>query len=203
MPSIRRPVEYAAAAAAAYKLLFAKNTYITTMNTTASCILAAIIVLLILITAVMIHRHRASRGGFGDRTSRFMPGDAATSNLREAVALLARDLNCISRVSDSVEGQEKRIEISYGSINLEPAFNEAWQSLAGARSGIGEIVDSVNRLQAAVKKMPPTYQNVLSLYHGLRDSDKAFWEAAKSLDLAGGRMQTLIFSTDGHADALR
>jgi hypothetical protein len=166
------------------------------MNSTTSCILAVVIVLIVLIVAVSVHRRYSKSGG----KSSFMPGDAATPKLREAVALLSGDLNCISRVADSVNGRGKKIEATFGSIDMGPAFNEARLSLTGARQGMGEIVHSVKRLKSTVNTMTPTYQNVLGLYRGLRDSDKALWEAAKALDLAGDRMQDLVSSTGGSPD---
>ena len=166
------------------------------MNSTSSCILAVVIVLAVLIIAVCVYLHYSKSGG----KSSFMPGDAATPKLREAVALLSGDLNCISRVADSVNGRGKKIESIFGSTDMEPAFNEARLSLTGARQGMAEIVKSVKRLKTTLDSMTPTYQNVLGLYRGLRDSDKALWEAAKALDLAGARMQDLVSSTDDHTN---
>lgn len=162
------------------------------MNSTTSCILAVVVVLVVLIVAVRAHRHYSKSGG----QSAFMPGDAATPQLREALALLSGDLNSISRVADSVNGRGKKIEEIFGSLNMGPAFNEARLSLTGARQGMGEIVHSVKRLKSTVNSMTPTYQNVLGLYRGLRDSDKALWKAAKALDLAGVRLLDLVSSTD-------
>lgn len=166
------------------------------MNSATSCIFAAVIVLIVLVIAVSVHRHYSRSGG----KSTFMPGDAATPRLREAVALLSGDLNCISRVADSVNGRGRRIEGAYGSVDMGPGLNEARLSLTGARRGMSEIVGSIKRLKTTLNSMTPTYQNVLGLYRGLRDSDKALWEAAKALDLAGDRMQGLVSSSDDHTN---
>ena len=55
------------------------------MNSATSCIFAAVIILIVLIIAVFIHCHYSKSGD----KSAFMPGDAATPRLREAVALLS------------------------------------------------------------------------------------------------------------------
>lgn len=165
------------------------------MDPTTSCILAALIVLIVLLVAVLVHRHWSQNG---DRRGSFMPGDAATPKLREGVSLLGGDLACVSRIADSIEGHGEAIEREYGSVDMGAAYNEARLSLTGAREGMTEIVRSVKRLRATLGTMTPTYQNVLALYQGLRDSDAALWEAAKALDLAGERMQNLVSSTDDH-----
>src|SRR3972149_3499858 len=100
------------------------------MGATESCLLAAIVVLVIVIVAVFVYR-RYARGESPPRLGRpdlkgdFMPGDPATPALREAVALLSSDLACISQVADSVEGRGRRIEDSYGAVDMGPAFNDA------------------------------------------------------------------------------
>lgn len=168
------------------------------MSTTESCILAAIIVLIVLAVAFFIHRsymksRPASKGSF-------MPGDPATPKLREAVALLSGDLSCICRTFDSVQDRARQIESAYGAVDMGPAFNEARLSLTAARRGMDEIASGAKRLRARVGAMAPTYQNVLGLYQGLRDSDKGFWAAAQALDAAGERMQNLVSSTDDHTN---
>jgi len=155
------------------------------MSSTTSCIVAAVIVLIVLIIAAYVHHHYSKSGDKGS----FMPGDAATPKLREAVALLSGDLSCICRVADSVEGRGKKIE---GAVGESDAASEARSSLMGARQGMSEIVKSVKQLRTTVSSMTPTYQNVLGLYRGLRDSDKQLWETAKALDLAGDRLQSLV-----------
>jgi hypothetical protein len=167
-----------------------------TLTPTTSCILAAVVVLIVLVVAVLVVGRR--RGPAGGRKGVFMPGDAATPKLREAVTLLGGDLACISRVADSVESGARRIERAYGSVDMGAAFNEARLSLTGARQGMVEIVRVVKRLRSTVGRMTPTYQNVLGLYSGLRDSDQPLWAAAKALDVAGERMQSLVSSTDDH-----
>ena len=164
------------------------------MSTTESCIFAAIIVLIVVIIGFLVHRYYVG----GDNKGSFMPGDPATPKLRDAVVLIGGDLSCISRVADSVNGRGQKIENNYGSVDMGSAYNEARLSLTGTRQGMAEIVNSVKRLRSTVKNMTPTYQNVLGLYRGLRDSDQALWEAAKALDLAGERMQNLVSSTDDH-----
>lgn len=167
------------------------------MKATTPCILAVVIVLIVLIIAVIVHHYSKSGG-----KSSFMPGDAATPKLREAVAMLSGDLKCISRAADLVHDRGEKIETAFGSTDTGPAFNEARFSLAGARQGMDEIVHSVKRLETTVTTMTPAYQNVLGLYRGLRDSDRALWDAAKALDLAGDRMRALVSSADDHTDSV-
>lgn len=166
------------------------------MSTADSCIVAAIVVLIVVIIAVIIRRrHWKSKDG---NTDAFMPGDAATPKLREAVSLIGGDLLCISKVADSLESRGAQIESAYGSVDMGPAYNEARLSLVGAKEGMAEIVKCIKRLQKSTSTMTPTYENALSVYRGLQDSDKALWGAAQSLDHAGKRMQDLVSSTDDH-----
>lgn len=166
------------------------------MSTADSCIVAAIVVLIVVIIATLIRRLRKSRDAGADS---FMPGDAATPKLREAVSLIGGDLLCISKVADSLEGCAARIESSYGSVDMGPAYNEARLNLMGAQEGMTEVVKSIKRLQESTSTMTPTYENALSVYRGLQDSDKTLWGAAQSLDHAGKRMQDLVSSTDDHS----
>jgi hypothetical protein len=160
------------------------------MCSTKSCVLAAVIVLVVLIIAANVYSKRP-KGPPSDGGG-FMPGGAATPKLREAVALLSGDLSNICQVADSVEGRGKKIE---GDAGASDAAGEARNSLMGARRGMAEIVKNVKQLRATVGTMTPTYQNVLGLYRGLRDSDKQLWETAKALDLAGDRLQSLVGSS--------
>jgi hypothetical protein len=158
-----------------------------------------VIVLVFLIIAVSVH-HYYTKSSRRQGWRGFMTGDPAAPKLREAVALLSGDLNCISRVADSVNGRGKKIEEILGSVSMGPAFKEAHLSLTRACQGMGNIVHGVKRLKSVVNSMNPSYQNVLGLYRGLRDSDKALWAAAEALDLAGNRMQDLVSSTGGSHD---
>ncbi|GFR89075.1 hypothetical protein ElyMa_002534100 [Elysia marginata] len=168
------------------------------MDSTAVCTFATIIVVIVLIVAKHALFHYLQTSGT-QRENKFIP-KRATSLLQEAVALLSGDLNSISRIADTVNERGKRIEKAYGEANLrgsvgaELGLREVRLSFAGARRGMSEIVGTIKRLKATLNTMPLTYQNVLGLYRGLRDSDKAFWEAANIFDTVGSRMHSLILA---------
>lgn len=151
-------------------------------TTTLAYLLAAVIVLLIIAVAV-IYRRRENR-------EKFMPDDPTTPKLRQAVKFVGGDLDCIANTARAVKVKEEEIESSAGS-----PYPEAVQVLEGAQAGISEIVNSVERLRGAIRTMTPTYQNALGLYRGLRDSDRALWAAAKSLDAAGKQIDQIISDT--------
>jgi len=158
-------------------------------NSSTSCIIAAVIVLTVLIIAVCVTYRAGDKKPSSDD---FMPGDAATPKLREAVALISNDLGCISRVSDNVKIVGKQIEDGdYGQDDKDIA-REAQDTLTSACQGMAAVVTSAKRLKATVDIMTPTYQNVLGLYQGLRDSDTAIWKTAHEIDLAAGRLQALV-----------
>jgi hypothetical protein len=159
---------------------------------TAPCVLAAIIVLIVLIIAVLVHRRFSKSGG----TDGFKTSHAASLRLREAVALLNGDLSCISRIADSINTHENRIKEKLGAADMDTAFKGAHRILQGARLGMVEIVRSIKRLKSTISSMDHSYNNVLSLYQGLRDSDKALWGAADAIDLAGDRMQYFTPAAD-------
>lgn len=163
-------------------------------NATTASILAIVVVLALLLSilVVAVVRRYDARDGF-------MPGDAATPKLREAVALIYKDLSCICQAAGGVEQRGAKIEavVGAGSTAGSNAGSnagstaisaEARATLSNARQGIKGIVSNVERLRATVETMTPTYQNVLGLYQGLRDSDQQLWATAQALDRAGARL---------------
>jgi hypothetical protein len=162
------------------------------MNTTYACLLAALAVLIILIVLAY------ERKWFGRGRDNFMPGDPATPKLREGVALVGGDLTCIVETARGIEALSASIEQDYGPIDMGPAYNEARLIMTGAQKGMAHVVASAKTLRASVKAMTPTYQNALSVYQGLRDSDAALWRSAQALDDAGKKIQDLVSSTDDH-----
>ena len=149
---------------------------------TIAYLLAAVIVLLIIAVAV-IYRRR-------ERREKFMPDDPTTPKLRQAVKFIGGDLDCIANTALAVKVKEEEIE-----SGTESAYPDAIQVLEGAQLGMAEIVRSVERLRGTIRTMTPTYQNALGLYRGLRDSDRALWAAAKSLDNAGVQINKIISDT--------
>ncbi len=158
-----------------------------------ACVLAAAVIVLVLIVVVLVRRGRRGEG--------YMPGDPATPKLREAVGLLAQDLACITQTADAVGRQEKKIAAAGAGAPAGAPIAEARATLAAARLGAAAIVEGARRLEARLRATPPTYQNVLGLYQGLRDSDAAYWRAAEALDLAAVRMQGLVALEAAPGDA--
>ena len=156
---------------------------------------AAVLLLLVIIVAACVYRFFSLRAE--PRGDGFMPGDAATPKLREAVALVGSNLTCISRIANTIQGRGQKIE-GYGLVDLGSAFNEARLSLDRAQTCLSRIVGGVKSFNSTLSKMAPTYQNVLGLYRNLRDSDASFWGAAEDLDVVGSQIQSLVSSTDGH-----
>ena len=159
------------------------------MGTTIACLLAIVIVLVVLIVAVLATRANKKRAAKQKSAAQsregFMPGDAATPKLRVSVGQIGGTLARITHLADSIEKNGDVIKEAAPSTG--GALDEANQSLAQTQSGMSEIVYSVRRLQTTLETMTPTYQNVLGLYRGLRDSDKYLLEAAKSLGAAGDK----------------
>jgi hypothetical protein len=158
-------------------------------------ILAAIFLLVLLLAAV--HAQGCSSCRLG--AAHFMPGDASTPKLREAVALVRGDLARIARLARGLEAGGLRIEAGYGPVDMGAAFNEARLVLAEARRGAERAVGDARGLRASQTALPPTYQNALTLFQELRGGDGSLWGTARGLDLAAARMQALVSSTDGHA----
>ena len=155
----------------------------------------AVLLLLVIIVAGCVYRFfSASRGPRGNG---FMPGDAATPKLREAVALVGSNLTCVARIANMLQGRGQKIE-GYEFADLGSAYNEARLSLDRAQNCLSKTLGGVKTLNSALGKMAPTYQNVFELYRSLRDSDASFWGAAEDLDAVGSRIQNLVSSTDGH-----
>lgn len=194
----------------------------------AAAVLATVVVLVILAAGCLWGVRRARR-----RRAGFMPGDAATPKIREAVALVGRDLACISGVAAAVDARGDALERAGGAGAAEgaaagdavaegapapggaaaggaaaegtaarrDALADARARLVEARGGVRGIVESVRRLRATLDAMPPTYQNALGLYRGLRDGDLALQSAAAGLGAAGARMLTRVGEAPEDEDA--
>ena len=148
------------------------------------CAVIALLVVSAIILAVAAWVFR--RGG---ERCRFMPGDPAPPKLRSAIYMVGADLDCIARLAKELEalGGEAGVRLA----PEEGAAAGAIQCLAGAGPAVAEIRFSVGRLRLTIGAMAPTYLNVLALYRGLRDGDRAFGAAAADLEAAGARMAAL------------
>ena len=158
--------------------------------------LAVIAVLVIIVIGLWALSRKPAR-----KKNAFMPGDPASPLVRDAIARIEQELEEISNISDNVGRIEAEIKAAYDTTDMGPAFNEARLVLAGAQRGLEDIAASIKSLKIALDTMPPTYQNALGLYKGLRDGDKALLLSARALDANGERMMNLITSIEDHDES--
>ena len=163
------------------------------MSATELSILGVVVFLTILIVVYYAYARKSKKGG-----DNFMPGDAAVPSIREAMGEISQDLQSITQSASRLNQIGDRIATSYGSVDMGGPMNTARAILAESRNQMSQIVANIGALSRTTNKMTPTYQNALSLYQGLRDSDTPLRASAMALGKAGELIRQNVASTDGH-----
>lgn len=118
--------------------------------------LLAVLALLCLAVGYAVSRHNRAPPRSG-----FLPSDGATPQLRDHMAMIAKDLGCVATLTSRLA--------------------------AAGRSdpGLAEVQRSVLALQRRLGATPPTYANVVALYRGLNDTSASVASAAAALEEGG------------------
>ena len=156
----------------------------------AIAVVAVIVVLLITIIVVLIRKKRSKED--------FAPGDAATPKIRGLVADVEESLIDLSSAADSARAHAAWLDAEYGHVRTNDDSDRSRALVNSVLQASTGITDSVEALRRNLARSPNTYHTALSLYRGLRDSDRGFNAAARAFDQAAAQVNAVLESSDGY-----